>query len=106
MADYDQENVEVCKDVVKTKEGISCLALYHSSVGRFPNALGALIYPVHGQGELPQVFCRHAAVKGSLYVLRMAVNALLIDKASNSCKGVKIASGLELSSHQLCILNR
>ncbi|CAK9164952.1 unnamed protein product [Ilex paraguariensis] len=103
MTDYDQENVKVCKDAVKTKEGISRLALYHSSVGRFPNALGALIYPLHGQGELPQAFCRRAAVKGSLYVLRMAVIALHIDKASRSCKGVKLASGQELFSHQVIL---
>lgn len=35
---------------------------------RFQNALGALIYPIYGQGELPQAFCRRAAVKGCLYV--------------------------------------
>lgn len=34
MADYDQENTEVSKDVLKTKDGINRLALYNSSVGR------------------------------------------------------------------------
>jgi RAB protein geranylgeranyltransferase component A len=35
---------------------------------RFANAKGAFIYPMHGHGELPQAFCRFAAVKGALYV--------------------------------------
>lgn len=34
MAEYDQENGDVCKSVLKTKDGIDRLALYHSSVGR------------------------------------------------------------------------
>ncbi|XAR73684.1 hypothetical protein NMG60_11007746 [Bertholletia excelsa] len=101
LADYDQDNMEVCKDVLKTKDGIDYFALYLSSVGRFPNVPGAFIYPVYGQGELPQAFCRRAAVKGSLYVLRMPVNALIIDKDDGSYKGVKVASGQELFSHQI-----
>lgn len=35
---------------------------------RFSNAVGAFIYPMYGHGELPQAFCRCAAVKGALYV--------------------------------------
>lgn len=34
MADYDQENMEVCEQVLKTKDGIDRLALYNASVGR------------------------------------------------------------------------
>ncbi|KAF8411066.1 hypothetical protein HHK36_003605 [Tetracentron sinense] len=103
MADYDQDNLEDCKNLLKTKDGIESLALYHSSVGRFPNALGALIYPIYGQGEIPQAFCRCAAVKGALYVLRMPVTALLIDKGSRHYKGVRLASGQDLFSHQLIV---
>ncbi|GMP54619.1 hypothetical protein CsSME_00019724 [Camellia sinensis var. sinensis] len=103
MADYDQDSMEVCKDFLKTKDGINRLALHHSSVGRFSNALGPLIYPIYGQGELPQAFCRHAAVKGCLYVLRMPVNALLMDKDSGSYRGVKVGSGQELFSHRIVL---
>lgn len=35
MVDYDQDAGESCKDILKTKDGIDRLALYHSSVGRF-----------------------------------------------------------------------
>ncbi|XP_030944987.1 uncharacterized protein LOC115969465 isoform X2 [Quercus lobata] len=34
----------------------------------FPNALGAFMYPIYGHGELPQAFCRRAAVKGCIHV--------------------------------------
>ncbi|XP_009607696.1 rab escort protein 1-like [Nicotiana tabacum] len=103
MADYDQENGDVCKSVLNTKDGIDRLALYHSSVGRFPNASGAMIYPIYGQGELPQAFCRRAAVKGCIYVLRMPVNSLLMDKATGNYKGVRLASEQELFSHKLIL---
>ncbi|KAL4577784.1 hypothetical protein LXL04_013897 [Taraxacum kok-saghyz] len=101
MVDHDQDTGESCKNILKTKDGIDRLALYHSSVGRFPNALGALIYPFYGQGELPQAFCRRAAVKGCLYVLRMPVISLLMNKDSGNYKGVKLVSGQELTSNKL-----
>ncbi|KAI3963562.1 hypothetical protein MKW92_012428 [Papaver armeniacum] len=103
MADYDQENPELCKNLLKTKDGIESLALFHSSIGRFTNALGAMIYPIYGQGELPQAFCRCAAVKGALYVLRMPVTALLLSKENGDCKGVRLASGQEILSQHLVI---
>ncbi|KAI3738212.1 hypothetical protein L2E82_28235 [Cichorium intybus] len=68
---------------------------------RFPNALGALIYPIYGQGELPQAFCRRAAVKGCLYVLRMPVISILLNKDSGNYRGVKLVSGQELTSDKL-----
>ncbi|KAI7738379.1 hypothetical protein M8C21_008442 [Ambrosia artemisiifolia] len=101
MVDYDQDAGESCKDVLKTRDGIDRLALYHSSVGRFPNALGALIYPIYGQGELPQAFCRRAAVKGCLYVLRMPVISVLLNKDTGDYKGVKLGSGQEITSNKL-----
>ncbi|CAL9182551.1 unnamed protein product [Musa hybrid cultivar] len=101
LADYDQENVESSKKLIVTKDGIESLALYTKSVARFPNALGAFIYPMYGHGELPQAFCRCAAVKGALYVLHMPVCALLFDKETGKYKGVKLASGQDIFSHQV-----
>ncbi|XP_028795283.1 rab escort protein 1 isoform X2 [Neltuma alba] len=103
MADYDQENNEFCEDLLKTKDGIERLALYSSSVNRIPNAPGALLYPIYGEGELPQAFCRRAAVKGCIYVLRMPVIALLMDKVTGHYKGIKVASGQDLYSDQLIL---
>ncbi|KOM45291.1 hypothetical protein LR48_Vigan06g059700 [Vigna angularis] len=90
LVDYDQDSNEVCKDLLKTKVGIDCLAQYSSSVGRFPNAPGALLYPIYGEGELPQAFCRRAAVKGCIY-------------ATGLYKGVRLASGQDLYSQQLIL---
>ncbi|XP_015576358.2 rab escort protein 1 isoform X1 [Ricinus communis] len=104
MADCDQENTGGAnKDLLKTKDGIDRLALYQSSIGRFTNALGAFIYPIYGQGELPPAFCRRAAVKGCIYVLRMPVVALLMDKNNGNYKGIRLASGQEIYSQKLVL---
>ncbi|XP_061972699.1 rab escort protein 1-like [Populus nigra] len=103
MADYDQDDMGVCQNLLKTKDGIDRLALYQSSVGRFTNASGALIYPIYGQGELPQAFSRRSAVKGCIYVLRMPVTALLMEKDSGSYKGIRLASGQDIFSQKLVL---
>lgn len=46
--------------------GIILHVIFHHT--RFANAEGAFIYPMYGHAELPQAFCRCAAVKGALYV--------------------------------------
>ncbi|OMO62701.1 GDP dissociation inhibitor [Corchorus olitorius] len=79
MADYDQDDVGDGGDLLKTEDGLDQLALYSASFGWFRNAAGAMKYPVYRQGELPQAFCRCAALKGCLY-------------DSGSYKGVRLAS--------------
>ncbi|KAE8703822.1 HMG1/2-like protein-like [Hibiscus syriacus] len=69
----------------------------------FQNASGAILYPIYGQGELSQAFYRRAAVKGCIYVLRMPVIALLVDKDSGCYKGVRLASGQDIFSQKLII---
>ncbi|KAM1261466.1 hypothetical protein ACFX14_026703 [Malus domestica] len=103
LADDDQDNLEVCKTVLKTREGMQRLDLYQKSVGRFPNVPGALLYPLYGHGEMSQGFSRCAAVKGCIQVLRMPVTALLMDKENGQYKGVRLASGEEKLSHQLVL---
>ncbi|CAN6456360.1 unnamed protein product [Victoria cruziana] len=102
MVDYDQENAEA-QDLIKTKDGVEILALYTSSIGRFSNTVGSFIYPLYGQGELPQSFCRCAAVKGAVYVLRMPVVEIICEKESGLYKGIKLASGQQLSSKHLVL---
>ncbi|KAL3525106.1 hypothetical protein ACH5RR_013478 [Cinchona calisaya] len=104
MADHEQDNVEVYKGILKTKDGIDRLILHHKSIDRFPDATGAMMYPIHGQGELAESFSRHAAVMGGFSVNQMPVVGLLVDKDGGNYKGVKLATGQELFSHQL-ILN-
>eukprot|EP00494_Astrolonche_serrata_P026673 UN26936 len=52
------------------------LKLFISSLGRFCEE--ALIYPLYGSGEIPQGFCRSAAVHGGIYILRWNMKKLLI----------------------------
>ncbi|KAG6385857.1 hypothetical protein SASPL_154740 [Salvia splendens] len=47
----------------------------------FSNANGAIIYPIYGQGELSQAFCRRAAVKGCIYILPMSFFAVFSNLA-------------------------
>ncbi|KAL0707968.1 hypothetical protein Bca4012_074394 [Brassica carinata] len=72
--------------------------IYWQVIHSFQTHLGALIYPIYGQGELPQAFCCRSAVKGCIYVLRMPITALLLDKAR-----VRLASGQEIFSQKLIL---
>ncbi|KAJ7299576.1 hypothetical protein O6H91_Y202300 [Diphasiastrum complanatum] len=104
LADDDQEQQsEDSFKRVTVREGLERLALYLSSVSRFPNALGAFLYPLYGQGELAQAFCRSAAVKGALYVLRRSVDAILMEKDKSQYKGIRTGSGQILYSQKLVI---
>ncbi|KAJ1283259.1 hypothetical protein BS78_03G115000 [Paspalum vaginatum] len=103
MADYDQDGADPLERLITTREGIQTISLYSSSIGRFANAEGAFIYPMYGHGELPQAFCRCAAVKGALYVLRMPVAALLLDEEKKHFVGARLASGQDILCKQLII---
>ncbi|KAL6626418.1 hypothetical protein ACP70R_030144 [Stipagrostis hirtigluma subsp. patula] len=103
MANYDQDGIDSCEKLLTTREGIQTIALYSSSIGRFANAEGAFIYPMYGHGELPQAFCRCAAVKGALYVLRMPVAAALMDEEKKNFIGARLASGQDIMCRQLIL---
>ncbi|GAQ88243.1 rab GDP dissociation inhibito [Klebsormidium nitens] len=86
---------------VTAREGLRAITAYLHSVGRFGPGVGAFLYPLYGSGELPQAFCRIAAVKGALYVLRRGVRALLLDKASRRLRGVVTTTGQSLRTSKL-----
>ncbi|PQQ11504.1 rab proteins geranylgeranyltransferase component A 1-like [Prunus yedoensis var. nudiflora] len=103
MVDYDEENfnLEVCKSNLKTRAGIERLALYDKL--RSENGPGPWIYPKYGHGDLLAFFGRRAAVKGCICAMRRPVTAVLMDKNSGKYKGVRLASGQNLFSHQLVL---
>ncbi|BFG19844.1 hypothetical protein CerSpe_061180 [Prunus speciosa] len=101
IAMVDQDDLEVCKSKLKTRDGLERLALYHSS--RSTNAHGPWIYPKYGHGDLSAAFARRAAVKGCIDALERPVIAVLMDKDSGQYKGVRLASGQDLFSHQLVL---
>ncbi|KAM0955305.1 hypothetical protein EV1_023465 [Malus domestica] len=98
MVDYDQDNLEACKSILKTRDGIERLAVFYKS--RLTNAPEAMIYPMYGHGNLSGVISRRAAVKGCVCAQRVPV-AVLMDKDSGQYKGVRLASGQNLYSDQL-----
>uniref|UniRef100_A0A0D3CKN2 Uncharacterized protein n=1 Tax=Brassica oleracea var. oleracea TaxID=109376 RepID=A0A0D3CKN2_BRAOL len=64
--------------------------IYWQVIHSFQTHLGALIYPIYGQGELPQAFCCRSAVKGCIY-------------ETGGYKGVRLASGQEIFSQKLIL---
>eukprot|EP00898_Chlorokybus_atmophyticus_P002211 jgi/Chlat1/2991/Chrsp2S04714 len=77
---------------ISAEDGLRKLGVYLQSIGRF-GAEGAWLVPFYGLSEMPQAFCRVAAVHGALYVLRRQVDAILVDKESGACRGVLTSSG-------------
>jgi len=59
------------------------------------------LLPVYGAGELPQAFCRVAAVAGAVYVLRQGIGSFLIDPESGLCYGLLTCSGQVRCLHLL-----
>ncbi|KAK9838555.1 hypothetical protein WJX81_007100 [Elliptochloris bilobata] len=77
------------------EQGRAALALYLESAGRYGAGTGALLAPMFGAGELPQAFCRVAAVAGALYVLRRPLAAALL--RGGRCVGVRTRDGQVLT---------
>lgn len=53
-----------------TLEGMTKLCRHMQALGRYGST--AFLFPLYGSGELPQAFCRSAAVHGATYLLRRA----------------------------------
>ena len=60
---------------------------------RYGTSTGAFLLPVYGGGELPQAFCRVAAVAGATYVLRQGIREFVVDANTELCKGLMTESG-------------
>ena len=88
-------------------EAIKLLRLYVASVGRYGIDAGPFLTPLYGCGELPQAFCRAAAVAGAVQVLRCGVTRLLFsdddddDDDSTTVQGECIGVELEGSGQIL-----
>ncbi|KAK3262461.1 hypothetical protein CYMTET_28685 [Cymbomonas tetramitiformis] len=69
------------------REGVRLVQLYIQSIGRFGPDQGAFLIPLYGTGELPQAFCRQAAVGGAINVLRRAVVDIQFQKCGDEAAG-------------------
>lgn len=69
-----------------TLDGLKATKNFLHCLGRYGNT--PFLFPLYGQGELPQCFCRMCAVFGGIYCLRHSVQCLVVDKESRKCKAI------------------
>ncbi|XP_036925219.1 rab proteins geranylgeranyltransferase component A 2 [Sturnira hondurensis] len=69
-----------------TIDGLKATKNFLQCLGRFGNT--PFLFPLYGQGEIPQCFCRMCAVFGGIYCLRHQVQCLVVDKESGRCKAI------------------
>ncbi|XP_062938924.1 rab proteins geranylgeranyltransferase component A 2 isoform X2 [Cynocephalus volans] len=69
-----------------TIDGLKATRNFLQCLGRFGNT--PFLFPLYGQGEIPQCFCRMCAVFGGIYCLRHKVQCLVVDKESGRCKAI------------------
>ncbi|XP_070318055.1 rab proteins geranylgeranyltransferase component A 1 isoform X2 [Odocoileus virginianus] len=69
-----------------TIDGLKATKNFLHCLGRYGNT--PFLFPLYGQGELPQCFCRMCAVFGGIYCLRHSVQCLVVDKESGKCKAI------------------
>ncbi|NXF03282.1 RAE2 geranylgeranyltransferase, partial [Smithornis capensis] len=80
----------------RTLEGLQATKKFLQCLGRYGNT--PFLFPLYGQGEIPQCFCRLCAVFGGIYCLRHAVRCLVLDRASGRCKAIVDHFGQRISA--------
>ncbi|NWR29234.1 RAE2 geranylgeranyltransferase, partial [Tachuris rubrigastra] len=80
----------------RTLEGLQATKKFLQCLGRYGNT--PFLFPLYGQGEIPQCFCRLCAVFGGIYCLRHPVRCLVVDKASGRCKAIVDHFGQRISA--------
>ncbi|XP_031246346.1 rab proteins geranylgeranyltransferase component A 2 [Mastomys coucha] len=84
-----------------TLDGLQATKNFLQCLGRFGNT--PFIFPLYGQGEIPQCFCRMCAVFGGVYCLRHKVQCLVVDKDSGRCKGIIDDFGQRISANYFIV---
>ncbi|XP_039187679.1 rab proteins geranylgeranyltransferase component A 1 isoform X1 [Crotalus tigris] len=69
-----------------TIDGLKATQKFLQCLGRYGNT--PFLFPLYGQGEIPQCFCRMCAVFGGIYCLRHSIKCLVVDKELRRCKAV------------------
>uniref|UniRef100_A0A8C5KIT9 Rab proteins geranylgeranyltransferase component A n=1 Tax=Jaculus jaculus TaxID=51337 RepID=A0A8C5KIT9_JACJA len=84
-----------------TVDGLKATKNFLNCLGRYGNT--PFLFPLYGQGELPQCFCRMCAVFGGIYCLRHSIQCLVVDKESRKCKAVIDQFGQRIMSKHFLI---
>lgn len=72
---------------------LALLRLHAGSAGRYGEGTGPFLTPLYGCGELPQAFCRVAAVAGGVQVLRAPLAGLTFDEHTWAVGRLELAGG-------------
>uniref|UniRef100_A0A8C3PU89 Rab proteins geranylgeranyltransferase component A n=1 Tax=Calidris pygmaea TaxID=425635 RepID=A0A8C3PU89_9CHAR len=94
IAMVSETDCSTLKGLQATKKFLQCL-------GRYGNT--PFLFPLYGQGEIPQCFCRLCAVFGGIYCLRHPVQCLVVDKESGRCKAVVDHFGQRISANYFIV---
>ncbi|KAM9269754.1 rab proteins geranylgeranyltransferase component A 1 isoform 4-T4 [Cariama cristata] len=84
-----------------TLEGLRATKKFLQCLGRYGNT--PFLFPLYGQGEIPQCFCRMCAVFGGIYCLRHSVQCLVVDKESGRCKAIVDHFGQRISANYFIV---
>lgn len=84
-----------------TIDGLKATKNFLCCLGRYGNT--PFLFPLYGQGELPQCFCRMCAVFGGIYCLRHSVQCLVVDKESGKCKAIIDQFGQRIMSKHFLV---
>ncbi|CAM2119848.1 rab proteins geranylgeranyltransferase component A 1 isoform X1 [Caretta caretta] len=84
-----------------TIDGLKATKHFLQCLGRYGNT--PFLFPLYGQGEIPQCFCRMCAVFGGIYCLRHSVQCLVVDKESGRCKALIDHFGQRISANYFVV---
>ncbi|KAJ6663311.1 hypothetical protein lerEdw1_010447 [Lerista edwardsae] len=84
-----------------TIDGLKATQKFLQCLGRYGNT--PFLFPLYGQGEIPQCFCRMCAVFGGIYCLRHAIKCLVVDKETGRCKAVIDHFGQRISANHFVV---
>ncbi|NXA54169.1 RAE2 geranylgeranyltransferase, partial [Nothocercus julius] len=84
-----------------TLDGLQATRKFLQCLGRYGNT--PFLFPLYGQGEIPQCFCRMCAVFGGIYCLRHSVQCFVVDKESGRCKAVLDHFGQRISANYFVV---
>lgn len=84
-----------------TADGLKATKHFLQCLGRYGNT--PFLFPLYGQGEVPQCFCRMCAVFGGIYCLRHPLQCLVVDKESGRCEAVIDHLGQRISAKHFVV---
>ncbi|XP_053130057.1 rab proteins geranylgeranyltransferase component A 1 isoform X2 [Hemicordylus capensis] len=84
-----------------TTDGLKATQRFLHCLGRYGNT--PFLFPLYGQGEIPQCFCRMCAVFGGIYCLRHAIQCIVVDKETRRCKAIIDHFGQRISANYFVV---